>query len=159
MKWVPRWAVPGVYGVGIVVRAARRTAIGLLGGRTFGVRMLVERDGHFCLIRHTYGDRTAWMPPGGAVDWREEPEAAAIRETAEEVGITDLSDVRIVHAYRHKLDWGDDVVIVYAARTTQEFAHVSIEIADIIWASPSDLPPDTSARTRASIAAALAQPI
>ena len=135
-------------------RAVNHRLIGILGGRTLGVRMVVTRNGAVCLIRHSYGDRCAWMLPGGAVDWREPPEIAAARETAEEVGITDLRHIRIVDAYRHRLNWGEDIVIVYAAETEEEGMANSAEIAEIRWADPDQLPEATTARTRRAIQAA-----
>ncbi|MEM0921982.1 MAG: NUDIX domain-containing protein [Pseudomonadota bacterium] len=135
-------------------RAINHRLIGVLGGRTLGVRMVVLRAGQVCLIRHSYGDRRAWMLPGGAVDWREAPEAAAVRETAEEVGISELTRLRIVDAFRHRLNWGEDIVIVYAADTAQDAVCNSLEIAEVVWAEPNALPPDTTERTRRAIRSA-----
>lgn len=131
----------------------KRFLLGMFGGRTFGVRMLVLRNGQICLIRHSYGNRSRWMAPGGGVDWSEQPEHAAIRETAEEVGITDLRDVRIVHAYVHQIGRVDDIVVVYAGHTEQDFAYVSNEIEEIGWFSPDSLPETTTDGTRHALAA------
>lgn len=68
------------------------------GGRRFVIRRLspsftvgamcfVRRDdGRFLLIRHTY--RGPWGVPGGLLERGETAEAAAIRETREETGLT-----------------------------------------------------------------------
>jgi 8-oxo-dGTP pyrophosphatase MutT (NUDIX family) len=118
--------------------------------------MLVERDGQFCLIRHSYGNRTLWMAPGGGVDWHEQPKDAAIRETAEEVGITALNEVRLVYAYVHQIGWVDDVVVVYASQTDQDFQYVSSEIDEIAWFPPDRLPERTTDGTRQSLCTMLA---
>ncbi|MEM0942497.1 MAG: NUDIX domain-containing protein [Pseudomonadota bacterium] len=137
------------------LRGINHRLIGALGGRTVGVRMVVWRRGQVCLIRQSYGDRRAWMVPGGAVDWRETPMAAAMRETAEEVGISDLTGVRLIEAYRHRLNWGEDVVIVYAAETEAEAHCASPEIAEVTWADPAALPGATTERTRHLVAASM----
>ncbi|MEM1346708.1 MAG: NUDIX domain-containing protein [Pseudomonadota bacterium] len=136
------------------LRHIRNRLIAFLGGKTVGARMLVVRAGQVCLIRHTYGDTTAWMLPGGAVDWRETPEEAAVRETWEEAGIATLTDVRTLWSYRHTLAGGDDIVVVCAAATQEDCHANSPEIAEAIWADPDALPETATERTRIAIALA-----
>jgi len=50
-----------------------------------GVTIIARNgEGHVLLVRHTYGNR-AWSLPGGGIRAGEEPEAAAVREFAEEL--------------------------------------------------------------------------
>ncbi len=51
---------------------------------TFGVRIMLVRDGQVILVRHTYMD--SWFFPGGSVKWGETLAEAACREAREEVG-------------------------------------------------------------------------
>lgn len=67
--------------------ALRRRALALLRWRTQGVKVMVfDPAGALMLIRNGYGDTGAWILPGGGVQWRETPDAAAEREVREETG-------------------------------------------------------------------------
>jgi len=145
--------VPGLYGFAMGVgRPIRDRLIALLGGKTVGVRIVVERRGEFCLVRHTYGDRRKWVCPGGGIDWREEPEDAARREAAEEAGIDALYDFRLLTTYRHTLNGGDDIVVVFGAKTDQDCRPNSVEIAEAGWFAAEALPERANQRTRELIA-------
>jgi 8-oxo-dGTP diphosphatase len=53
-----------------------------------GVGILVRRHGEVLLMRrHGAHGAGTWSPPGGNLDWGEEPAAAAARELEEETGI------------------------------------------------------------------------
>ncbi|MES1247499.1 MAG: NUDIX domain-containing protein [Actinomycetota bacterium] len=53
-----------------------------------GVGILVRRRGELLLLRrHGAHGAGTWSPPGGNLDWGEEPAAAAARELLEETGI------------------------------------------------------------------------
>lgn len=59
---------------------------------------LVDPDGRVLLMHRTskHGNGT-WGPPGGNVDFGEDPVHAAIRETLEETGLTvDVNDVHFI---------------------------------------------------------------
>lgn len=143
-----------LYRLAFRAKALRGRVIGAVGGKTVGVRMLAEdADGRVCLIRHTYGDTAVWALPGGAVDWREDPEAAALRELREEAGIGRLWDVRLHGTYRHTLNWADDIVIVFAGRTDQPCHPASPEIAEAAFFATDALPEPLRPAARAAIAA------
>jgi 8-oxo-dGTP pyrophosphatase MutT (NUDIX family) len=55
--------------------------------RTDGVRCVLRRGEEFVLVRHTYGDRD-WMLPGGRIGRGESPQATAVREMRQELGVT-----------------------------------------------------------------------
>ena len=52
-----------------------------------GVKCLLTDGELVLLVRHTYGDRR-WDLPGGTLHRHEQPEAAARREMAEELGVS-----------------------------------------------------------------------
>src|SRR5947207_14215735 len=54
-----------------------------------GIGVLVQKDGRVLLMKrqNSHGDGT-WSPPGGHLEFGEQPEACALRETQEETGIT-----------------------------------------------------------------------
>lgn len=58
--------------------------------RDFVATAVVVHDGRVALLLHAKLGR--WLPPGGHIDHPELPEAAAVRETKEELGI----DIEIV---------------------------------------------------------------
>jgi len=59
----------------------------LRGVQLHGCAVVIEnRSGEILLLRHSYGP-DAWMLPGGGIGAGENPEAAARREIAEELGI------------------------------------------------------------------------
>jgi 8-oxo-dGTP pyrophosphatase MutT (NUDIX family) len=60
----------------------------LLHPRVRGVKCVLRgADGQIVWVRHTYGDRSAWELPGGAVRRSESFVEAARRETREELGV------------------------------------------------------------------------
>ncbi|CAM3862078.1 nucleotide triphosphate diphosphatase NUDT15 [Xenorhabdus thuongxuanensis] len=75
------------------------------GKPVIGVGTIVIRpDGAVLLgYRIKPGEVPCWCLPGGHVESGESFEAAAVREVAEEAGITDLNDVRIL-AITQQLD-------------------------------------------------------
>jgi 8-oxo-dGTP pyrophosphatase MutT (NUDIX family) len=79
-----------------------------------GVRCLIEFEGRVLLIRNPYGTMK-WDLPGGGVRRRERPEAAARRETREEVGVR-LSGLRPLGRYKGTEYYDEDTVVCYYAR-------------------------------------------
>lgn len=66
----------------------RRTLFRLLRVRTRGVKvMLFNSRGELLLIRNSYGASHLFLLPGGGIHRGETPEAAALREVKEEVGL------------------------------------------------------------------------
>jgi ADP-ribose pyrophosphatase YjhB (NUDIX family) len=107
---------------------------------TVGAMCLVEHDGHVLLVRLAY--RRAWGFPGGLLERGEQPEAAAIREVAEETGLPiELVGLPTVQANprSRRLD------IVFRARPAagvdaDAISARSPEIVEVRWWRRSDLP-------------------
>ncbi|HTP01559.1 MAG TPA: NUDIX domain-containing protein [Anaerolineales bacterium] len=77
---------------------------------TFGVRVMLVRDGQVLLVRHTYVP--GWFMPGGGVRRGETLDAAARREAAEEVG-AELRDLHLVGAYTNFKELKSDHNILF----------------------------------------------
>jgi ADP-ribose pyrophosphatase YjhB (NUDIX family) len=106
---------------------------------TRGVKCLIEHDGRWLLIRNSYGPGH-WTLPGGAVGRREVPEAAAIREVQEEVGI-ELHSVRPIGFYRSDREYKHDTVYCFSARVaTPDHRIDDREVIAAAWFSPTELP-------------------
>lgn len=120
----------------------RRWAVRAIAPKySVGAICLVERaDGHVLLVRQTYKDR--WGVPGGLLQRREAPAAAAVREVMEEVGLA----IELVGEPAVVVEPGPQRIdVVYRARPTAaaapgEARPRSVEIAEVGWFPQDDLP-------------------
>lgn len=134
-----------IYGVlHLLRRAWWRTA----RPRTHGVRVLIRdaNTGAVLLVRHTYGARERWYPPGGGYDPRhEDPADAARREVREEVGL-ELGQLGELGVWTSDAGGNRDTVILYVAESLTRACRPSAEIAETRWFTATDLrsAPDTS---------------
>lgn len=108
---------------------------------TLGAIAVIERGGEVLLVRLSY--RRAWGLPGGLLDRREQPEAAVVREVAEEVGLAvDLVDAPTI-VVEPSARRGD---IVFRCRPAagsdpDGVRARSTELVDARWFPADDLPP------------------
>jgi 8-oxo-dGTP diphosphatase len=109
---------------------------------TVGAACMVEReDGSILLVRLVY--REGWGLPGGLLKRGEAIEACARREVAEEIGLA----VELTNAPAVVVDSRPQRVdVVFRARPTADAdpdaAHPrSVEIREVRWFAPADLPP------------------
>ncbi len=106
---------------------------------TTGVKCVVMHDGRWLMIRNTYG-HAHWTFPGGAVDRGEASDAAAIREVAEEVGIS-LTSVHPIGDYFSDREYKRDTVYCFTARIDSSDVVIDpAEIAESKWVDPKALP-------------------
>ena len=77
------------------------------------IKGVIAIDGRFCLLRNA---RDEWELPGGRPEPDEEPEAACVREIAEELGL-ETGIAHILDAWRYRVLPERHVLIVtYACR-------------------------------------------
>jgi ADP-ribose pyrophosphatase YjhB (NUDIX family) len=107
------------------------------------VKCLVEHDGKWLLIKNSYGpDR--WTVPGGACRRGEEPEHAARREVAEEVGVT-LGDVRSLGSFFTDREYKRDTVYCFHAQVPSPDHRIDgTEVEASAWFEPDALPANRS---------------
>lgn len=123
------------------VRARRWLVRFIAPSFTVGSICVIERpDGHVLLIRQAY--RRRWGIPGGLLQRREDPAAAACREVLEEVGLAiELvgEPAVVVDSVPQRVD------IVFRARPVSmsaiaDMRPCSPEIVEARWFSPDALP-------------------
>jgi len=99
------------------------------------------RDGGKILMSRRRPDQAMpdlWEFPGGKVEAGEHPEAALAREVREELGC-DVAIDRIEEVVFHAYPEFDLYMLVYAGRIVAGTPR-ALEVAEIAWVPPSDLP-------------------
>jgi 8-oxo-dGTP pyrophosphatase MutT (NUDIX family) len=104
---------------------------------TFGVKVLLVHpvDQSQCLIvRHSYSDSARWGLPGGAYKpERETAEQAAVREVAEELGMTIVEVPKTLDTVTTALEGKRDTLTILSASPTSASFTRSPEIAEARW--------------------------
>lgn len=108
--------------------------------RKLVVAGLVVRDG-LVLITQRRADQALplqWEFPGGKVEPGEAPVVALARELTEEIGVA-VEVGRIWDVLFHPYEAFDLVMLVYACRIVEGEPR-AVEVADLAWVPPGDLP-------------------
>jgi 8-oxo-dGTP diphosphatase len=114
-----------------VVRARKLVVAGLIVGGDGRVLITQRRaDQSLALL---------WEFPGGKVEPGEAPVAALARELREELGVA-VTVGRIWDVLFHAYPAFDLVMLVYACRLVPGEAPRAVEVADLAWVAPAELP-------------------
>ncbi len=124
---------------GRVPKGLRRRVVRLLSPSfTVGaVCVIADSDGRLLLVRHSY--RLRWGLPGGLIARHEEPAAAAVRETREEIGL----EIELIDSPQVTINTGfQQIDFVFRARPVSGSSPSpsSAEILEVAWFAIDDLP-------------------
>jgi 8-oxo-dGTP pyrophosphatase MutT (NUDIX family) len=130
-----------------VSRAVLHPWFRLRRGLTLGVRIVVhDAEGRILLVRHTYAP--GWLFPGGGVERGETAAQAARRELAEEAGIIAAGPMSLFGLYANEENFpGDHVALLVLESFEQQDRKTSLEIAEMGFFSPQELPVGTTGGT------------
>jgi ADP-ribose pyrophosphatase YjhB (NUDIX family) len=124
----------------------------LAGMQAIGVCAIVRNQrGEILLVKHTY--RYDWYLPGGGLRRGEAPAEGLRRELREEVGLELTGAPRLLQVYLHHYNGMIDYPILYEVTAFSGNAHAAdpMEITEIGWFFPDELPKDISPKTRRRI--------
>jgi ADP-ribose pyrophosphatase YjhB (NUDIX family) len=126
---------------------------------TIGVRVILEQDGRFVLVKPSY--QTFWTLPGGGVERGETLEQAARREILEEVG-AQVGALRLLGVYTSFQENKNDHIVVFAAQNPDLASDVQpdhppdVEIERFGLFTSQSLPDNTAPGVRRRLAEYLA---
>ena len=120
-----------------------------------------DRNAHILLVKPVY--KRGWDLPGGYVEPAESPRQAAIREVAEELGITAAVGRLLVVDWAPHPDEGDKLLFVFDGGVLDETALDSAtlqaaEIAELRFAADGELPELLPERLLRRIRSAMSEP-
>ncbi|MGZ8998204.1 MAG: NUDIX domain-containing protein [Allosphingosinicella sp.] len=115
--------------------------------KTHGVKVMVFNvRGELLLVRHSYGNRCNHLIPGGGIKPFEKPEAAALREVREEVGL-EVELLQFVASYYSESEGKRDTVELFTAFSDKVPTTASREIDEATFFALDDLPDTLSPAT------------
>ncbi|MBV9372683.1 MAG: NUDIX domain-containing protein [Alphaproteobacteria bacterium] len=130
----------------------RRFLLRRLRIRTRGVKVMVFNGaGEILLIRNSYGDRGAFLLPGGGIGFGESPEAAAVREVREEAGVP-VHRLAPLARYASAAEGKRDTVFLFRGETDSVPEADGREVVEARFFALDSLPPRVSAATLRRIA-------
>jgi 8-oxo-dGTP pyrophosphatase MutT (NUDIX family) len=127
-----------------VAHFSRKQLWKILRPTTIGVKMLLFDSQQVLLVKTRYSSR--WSLPGGKVNKMETPRAAAIRELAEETGVS-ISKCRFMGVYSNFTEYKNDTIILFTAEVTGKSCVPGWEIKYCQFFPVDALPADTSPAT------------
>jgi ADP-ribose pyrophosphatase YjhB (NUDIX family) len=130
----------------------RRFAARVLRLKTCGVKVMAFNPaGELLLIRNTYGQNHLFMLPGGGIERRETPAAAAARELEEETAIR-AERLEAGSTYMSSAEGRRDTIYLFTALATQAPKPCGVEVAEARFFPLDALPDNVSAATLRRIA-------
>ena len=135
-----------------IAHKARAALLRRLGLRSRGVKVMVFNDrGELLLIRNSYGRSDLYLLPGGGIGRFETPEAAAVREVKEEVGL-DVHGLARVSTHFSTHEGKRDTIHLFRATCDAEPTPDGREVVEARFVGLDDLPEDVSPATLRRIA-------
>lgn len=113
--------------------------------------MVFDVEGRILLVRNTYGDRRAFLLPGGGVGVFEAPIDAARREVREETGCR-VEALALFGRYESRFESKRDTICLFTALTHDAPIPDGREVAEAAFFALDDLPEAASPATRRRIA-------
>lgn len=127
-----------------LINPFRRLYWRIIKPQTRGVKVLVERDGKYLLVKLAYAHKK-WTFPGGKVDKGESFENAASRELLEEANI-EAGNLRLIGQYETQAEGKRDTVQCFHGLAVAESVTADpLEVSDAGWFPRADFPFDRSA--------------
>jgi 8-oxo-dGTP pyrophosphatase MutT (NUDIX family) len=114
---------------------------------------IFDDEGRVLLVHQTYG-RRRWALPGGGLEPGESPQAAAVREVGEEVGVQFEPEV-VVASYT-LIETGGIRFVFRGGVVGEPSAHDEREIDDVGWFGAEELPKPLTRSAPYAVADALA---
>jgi 8-oxo-dGTP pyrophosphatase MutT (NUDIX family) len=116
------------------------------------VALVGDGEGRTLFVRHTYGDRSRWELPGGAVRRAEAPGEAILREAREEIG-ADLAEVELVGTAPGRWNADHETLWVFRARWDGPVRIDGVELSEARWFAEPPAPLGDAAGKAVALAA------
>lgn len=130
----------------------RRLFLRLFKVRTRGVKVMVFNPaGELLLIRNSYGRTDLFLLPGGGVERRESPQAAAAREVKEEVGL-DVRRLAQVSVHANNAEGKRDTITLFTGEADGTPRPDNLEVEEARFFRLDQLPEKVSRATLRRIA-------
>ncbi|HEY0104670.1 MAG TPA: NUDIX domain-containing protein [Rhizomicrobium sp.] len=137
----------GQFAVGRVAMVARMALAPVALGAT---ALLIDRDGKVGLVRHSYSEGLSL--PGGGVGRGEPPQTAILRELQEELGTVRADPPAFFGLYTRPAGWVTNLVVLYRLMNCEVEFRPSLEVRELVFVDPRDLPPGVLRGTRRRLA-------
>ena len=114
---------------------------------SYGVKVLLFNDaGELLLIRNSYGRSDLFVLPGGGIRPFEQPETAARREIAEELGC-EVGQLAAISTHFSNAEGKRDTIHLFSGMASGHVRHDDFEVEEARFFPLNSLPSNISAAT------------